>query len=65
MEAEIAEPLTILFDKSIKKGVVPFDWKVANIVPVFKKGDRTDPGSCLTNLFEFNEDVSSRFDSDI
>ena len=45
LEEEIAEPLTILFEKSIKEGVVPVDWKVASIVPVFKKGVKNDPGN--------------------
>jgi len=27
-------------------GLVPSDWKKAHIVPVFKKGDRANPGNC-------------------
>ena len=25
---------------SLKEGVVPFEWKEANIIPIFKKGSR-------------------------
>lgn len=37
---EIAPSLTQLFNKSLKHGVLPDDWKLANIVPVFKKGKK-------------------------
>ena len=29
-----------MFNLSIKEGVVPFEWKEANIIPLFKKGSR-------------------------
>ena len=29
-----------VFNLSIKAGVVPFEWKEANIIPLFKKGSR-------------------------
>ncbi|CAB4001796.1 Hypothetical predicted protein, partial [Paramuricea clavata] len=29
-----------LFNKSLRIGVVPFDWKVTNVVPAYKKGDQ-------------------------
>ena len=38
---EIAPILTLIFQASIHQSRVPPDWKQANIVPVFKKGDRT------------------------
>ena len=28
------------FNLSLKEGVVPFEWKEANIIPLFKKGSR-------------------------
>ncbi len=34
-----AEPLADLFNKSLATAVVPGDWKMAVICPVFKKGD--------------------------
>ncbi|KAG6932917.1 hypothetical protein G0U57_020385, partial [Chelydra serpentina] len=42
---EIAEPLAIIFDKSWQSGEVPDDWKKANVVPIFKKGKKEDPGN--------------------
>ena len=37
---QISVPLARLFNLSLKEGVVPFEWKEANIVPLFKKGSR-------------------------
>ena len=34
-----------IFNKYLAKGVVPTDWKVANITPIFKMGSKTDPGN--------------------
>ena len=41
----IAEPLSQIFQKSYDTGLVPTDWKEANISPIFKKGSRNDPGN--------------------
>jgi len=41
----IAQPLASIFNKSFDTGVVPLDWKAANISPIFKKGSRMDPGN--------------------
>ena len=41
---EIAEPLTEIFNKSMSEGVVPQDWKLANVTPIFKKGTKLDSG---------------------
>ena len=38
---ELAKVFTLLFQASLDQGVVPPDWKRANIVPVFKKGDKS------------------------
>ena len=35
---EISEPLCLLFNRSLKEGVVPGDWKNANVCPIFKNG---------------------------
>ena len=42
---EIAEPLALIFGSSLSTGMVPEDWRVANVVPLFKKGNRNDPGN--------------------
>ena len=33
-------PLARVFNLLLKEGVVPFEWKEANIIPLFKKGSR-------------------------
>ena len=46
---EAAEPVYILrkviFVKSLSSGTLPMDWKLANITPVYKKGDRSKPAN--------------------
>ena len=41
----LAIPLSILFNKSLEKGLIPADWKQAEVVAVFKKGTKSDPGN--------------------
>ncbi|XP_065440587.1 mitoferrin-1 isoform X1 [Chrysemys picta bellii] len=36
---EVSEPLAIIFGKSWETGEIPEDWKRANIVPIYKKGN--------------------------
>ena len=36
----IAKPLYLIFSKSLESGVVPTDWKLANKLPIHKKGSR-------------------------
>ena len=38
---EIKEPLTKKFKKSLQEGSVPNDWKLANIIPLDKKGSKS------------------------
>ena len=34
-------PLSVLFNMSLQSGIVPSDWRDANVTPLFKKGSRT------------------------
>ena len=38
----VADPLAQIFQESYSQGLLPADWKKANIVPIFKKGSRTN-----------------------
>lgn len=42
----IAEPLSIIFTRSLKQGQVPMQWKWANVAPIYKsKGSKTAAGN--------------------
>ena len=41
----MCKPLQIIFQMSLDKGECPSDWKTANVTPIHKKGDRTDPSN--------------------
>ena len=43
VRCEIAPTLTLIFQASLDQGTLPEVWKQATVVPVFKKGSRTDP----------------------
>ena len=40
---EIKNPLTEIFNKLLQEGTVPNDWKLANIIPLHKKGSKSSP----------------------
>ena len=40
---QIAKPLTKIYQLSVTGGIVPCQWKLANVVPIFKKGSRSSP----------------------
>ncbi|KAJ0180561.1 hypothetical protein K1T71_003965 [Dendrolimus kikuchii] len=51
----VAVPLLILYNRSLMEGIVPSNWKMANITPVYKGGNITDvtnyrPISLLSTL---------------
>jgi len=39
---EIAEPLTVLYNESLRAGVIPLEWKKSPITPVQKGGSTDD-----------------------
>jgi hypothetical protein len=43
--SEICYPLAEIFNSSLKEGVVPLDWRIANVTPIYKKGSRQEPGN--------------------
>ena len=38
----VSQPLTMIFNSSLRKGVFPDIWKVAKVTPIFKLGSRSD-----------------------
>ena len=38
----VAYPIWLIFQKSLKSGVVPSSWREANITPIFKSGSKSD-----------------------
>ena len=41
--AELASVFTVFFQASLNQGIIPKDWKKADVVPVFKKGAKNRP----------------------
>lgn len=55
ISTEIAEPLTTIFNLSLREGNVPLDWRKANVAPIYKKGSKNlaenyRPVSLTSNL---------------
>ncbi|CAB4036376.1 RNA-directed DNA polymerase from transposon X-element, partial [Paramuricea clavata] len=56
----IAQPLANIFNLSLQTAIFPDEWKIANVSPVFKEGNKTDCGnyrpisviSVVAKLFE-------------
>ncbi|KAK4810807.1 LOW QUALITY PROTEIN: hypothetical protein QYF61_008779 [Mycteria americana] len=46
----IARPLSVIYQRSWESGEVPVDWKLANVIPIFKKGQRDYPGPVSLTL---------------
>ena len=40
---ELVKCLTFIVNRSISEGCVPQRWKIAKIIPIFKKGDKSNP----------------------
>ena len=43
--SSLSKPLKILFEQTIKEGSIPCQWKKAEVRPIFKKGDKSNPGN--------------------
>ena len=41
----LAKPLSIIYQQSWLIGEVLTDWKLANVTPIYKKGQKDDPGN--------------------
>lgn len=42
---ELYIPIHMIFCKSMDEGVIPDDWKLANVTCIYKKGSKMDPGN--------------------
>ena len=38
-------PLAMIYNASFQEGLVPQDWRIANVTPIFKKGSKSDAGN--------------------
>ena len=45
LATEFAPVLTVIFNASLKQGIVPEDWRTAHVAPIFKKGDPLTPSN--------------------
>jgi Reverse transcriptase (RNA-dependent DNA polymerase) len=45
VKREISEPLYIKFRRSLDTGMIPADWRTANLCPIYKKGSKSEPGN--------------------
>ena len=45
LEDKLARPLTHIFNNSVEIGIIPKDWKSANVTAIHKKGSRQEPGN--------------------
>ena len=43
LRLEIAPIIQLIFERSLATGELPSDWTKANVSPIFKKGDKSDP----------------------
>ena len=41
----LSAPLAMIYRKSLDEGVVPDDWRTANVTPIFKKGSKASVGN--------------------
>ena len=56
----VSKPLCILMNRSFSEGIFPDTWKLANVIPILKKGNKSQPSnyrpvtflSCIGKLQE-------------
>lgn len=41
----IAFPILKIFENSLRIGTIPMQWKMSNVTPIYKSGDRSDPNN--------------------
>ena len=41
----LALPISVLYARSLEEGVVPGDWRRANVAPIYKKGPKSEAGN--------------------
>ena len=51
---QISTPLAKVFNLSLEEGIVPSEWKEANITPLFKMGSRNNPEKLQTSEFNIS-----------
>jgi hypothetical protein len=45
LSEELSTPLCAIFNKSLESGIIPTDWKKAEVTAIFKKGSKSEPGN--------------------
>ncbi|PKU42336.1 rna-directed dna polymerase from mobile element jockey-like [Limosa lapponica baueri] len=45
LAGELTKPLSIIYQQSWSTGELPDDWRVANVTPIYKKGQKEDQGN--------------------
>ena len=41
----LSQPLQLIFNRSLEKSEIPNDWKIGHVVPIFKKGNKSEVGN--------------------
>ena len=47
LKDKLTRPLTHIFNNSVETGIIPEDWKSANVTAIYKKWSRQEPGNDL------------------